>query len=95
MNTELTQLAYDIAYYYTIFCLVTAICILYLNVKIFRIARPGLNTYGTFVYFSITGLMATLFAPVYFIVFLFYSKRYVESAAETITEVMERQQNND
>lgn len=91
---ELTQVISDILYYYFIFCLVTAICIVYLNIKIFRVVNPPLNWYGKTVYFGVIAFLAGLFAPAFFLIFIFYSRAYMDNAVVAINKVLDKRQEN-
>lgn len=84
MNMELTQVISNIVYYYMIFCLVTAICTVYLNIKVFRIAKPPLNFSGKLTYFTTMAAMSFIFAPIFFLVFIFYSQTYIDGAVERV-----------
>lgn len=60
-----------------------------MNIKVFRIAKPPLKGLGTFVFFSLMALSSMILAPIFFIVFIFYSKQYIDGAVEGIIRATE------
>ena len=73
--------------YYAIFCLTTALCILYLNVKAFREVGFRWNFMGGLIYYGTTVPIVLVCAPAFFIVFIFRSDVYYESLINYITEI--------
>ena len=73
--------------YYAIFCLTTAVCIIYLNVKAFREVGFRWNFTGGLIYYGTTIPIVLVGAPAFFIVFIFRSDVYYESLISYITEL--------
>lgn len=65
---------------YAFFCLVTSIGFMVLTASVFLEVKPSYFTWGSiFGYFGTTALISFLGAPVFFIIFIVYSKEYKEA----------------
>lgn len=73
--------------YYAIFCITTAICILYLNIKAFKEVGFSWNFSGGLIYYGTTIPIVLIGAPAFFIVFIFRSDVYYENLIKYITEI--------
>jgi hypothetical protein len=59
----------------------------FLSIKILRIANPPLNLQGRGLYLAVISFLSFLLAPLFFFVFIFYSKEYVEGAVENMGRI--------
>jgi hypothetical protein len=76
-------------FYYFLFCSVTTICILILTAKVFLQVKPYIHPIGLISYFATTGILVFLFAPVFFIIYIFYSEVYVDALIRNIIDETE------
>lgn len=67
---------YDLAALYALFCLATMCCIFLLNVSAMRASGVEMGFIGATVYLVFTSVVSFLFAPIFFVVFVFYSEVY-------------------
>lgn len=72
---------YNIFQWYALFCGATTVAILWLNLRAYYHVRPPMGFIGAFTYFSVTGVLAFVFAPVFFVVFIKFSEIYVMAVA--------------
>lgn len=86
---EFLPLIYKIAQYYAFFCLVTALCFVYLNLKAFWIVKLEFMVIPLLSFLMTTFTMAFIFAPAFFFVFLFFSEVYLASVILGLTESTE------
>lgn len=89
---ELTQLIYEIVKYYLIFCIATSISTLYMCNKILKLSEAPLDLYGKIVYYGIMAGMSFVLAPIFFIVFIFYSNMYIEGAAKSVRKMFGKEE---
>jgi hypothetical protein len=67
--------------YYLIFSITTALCIVWLN----RQAKLDSEIEeSTFIFYAISFILAFLFSPVFFLIFLFYSQGYKAGITEAM-----------
>jgi tryptophan-rich sensory protein len=59
--------------YYLVFSITTALCIVWLNRQAKIDSQIGETT---FIFYTVSFLVAFLFSPVFFLIFLFYSQGY-------------------
>lgn len=52
--------------------------------KILRLANAPLDWYGKSVYYGVMAGLSFVLAPIFFIVFIFYSEVYIEGAAKNM-----------
>ena len=81
---ESTQVIYNILQYYLVFCLATSISIVYMSAKILKLADAPYNLSGKATYCGVMALISFVLAPIFFIVFIFYSQTYIENAARIL-----------
>lgn len=73
--------------YYAIFCVTTAICIVYLNMRAFREVGFKWNFMGGFIYYGVSTPIFLIGAPMFFLIFIFRSDKYLASLKGYITEI--------
>jgi hypothetical protein len=67
--------------YYLVFSVTTALCIVWLN----RQAKlDGKIEESTFIFYAISFILAFLFSPVFFLIFIFYSEGYKAGITEAM-----------
>jgi tryptophan-rich sensory protein len=67
--------------YYLVFSITTALCIVWLN----RQAKLDSEIEeSTFIFYAISFILAFLFSPVFFLIFLFYSQGYKAGITEAM-----------
>ena len=67
--------------YYLIFSITTALCIVWLN----RQAKLDSEIEeSTFIFYAVSFILAFLFSPVFFLIFLFYSQGYKAGITEAM-----------
>lgn len=76
----------DILYLYFFFCLVTSIAMVLKTLGIFFKSKPGIPLLGTITYLLTVGLITFALAPIFFFIYLFYSKGYEESTIKHLTQ---------
>jgi hypothetical protein len=81
---ELTSTTYDIAAIYALFCLATMCCIFILNVFAMRASGVKMGFIGASVYLGFTSFVSFLFAPIFFVVYVFYSEVYFNKVVISI-----------
>ena len=72
--------------YYAIFCITTLICCLSIQIKAMRTVGIELGWLGGTIYYTITGGGIVLFAPAFFLVFIFRSRNYYKNLIKYLTE---------
>lgn len=72
--------------YYLIFSVTTALSIVWLNYKA-KVAS-GIKEH-TFIFYTISFIIAFMFSPVFFLIFIFYSEGYVRGIIEAMLNTYE------
>lgn len=66
--------------YYLLFALTTALCILFTNMNIIRKYKISAG----FIFYAMTFLISFVLAPIYFIIYMFFSDNYKENILEAL-----------
>lgn len=90
----LTLNLYEYAMWYAGFCIVTTICILILNVRATMLVRPPFNLTGYSTFLATTSFLVFIFAPIFFVIFIFYSEKYYNGVVTALLKVYEDQDEN-
>lgn len=69
--------------YYLLFAITTAICITLLNIEAKRLSQVEVST---FTFYCISFLLAFCLAPLFLVIYLFYSKSYKRGIVEALNK---------
>lgn len=73
---EFLPVIFELSRYYAFFCLVTTFCFVVLNMCYIWQIKPDFGTTGRIVYLAVIAVTTFIFAPVFFIVLIFYPEVY-------------------
>ena len=76
----------EILYGYFFFCLVTSIVMTLKSLFIFFKIKTGLRFFGKVAYLITTGVVTFLFAPIFFLILLFFYRGYELATIKHLTQ---------